>query len=386
VIQCTGLSFRSLSDQRQAALAPELAATHAACAGKRRRSASCLLRPKADQAERRALENGEVDVFETSLEVGRDNAPCDRCYLTRRSGRRERCDREREWRRDPLYGCSGRSKYRFHHVFPITVRYRGGGDFASITPGPGCTGTARRVTCSTFRTNRVEVSLGDQDDILEASSLSVPVNASGGAGDDYIVGGVNNRLSGDAGNDILYGVRGNNVLNGGDGDDELTDGPGNDTHDGGTGVDRVSYHSAPARVEVHLSLTTAQNTLGSGVDTILGVESLRGSDFDDSLFGDGGNNAIYGRWGHDYIEGGAGDDNLYGDLGSDAIRGGPGADLLDGESGPDLLWGDADNDIIFSGLADDALGIVDCGSGPSDLAYVDLGQVTSNCEMVAPGF
>ena len=50
---------------------------------------------------------------------------------------------------------------------------------------------------------------------------------------------------------------------------------------GAGGVDTVRYAAAAAGVTVNLSVTTAQNTVGAGLDTLSGFENLSGSAFND---------------------------------------------------------------------------------------------------------
>lgn len=97
----------------------------------------------------------------------------------------------------------------------------------------------------------------------------------------------------------------------------LIAGAGNNVIDGGTGVDTVSYASATSAVTVRLALTTAQATGGSGTDTLLSIENVTGSIFDDTLVGGGTGNVI---------NGGAGDDVIYGRGGIDILDGGAGHD------------------------------------------------------------
>jgi Ca2+-binding RTX toxin-like protein len=94
-------------------------------------------------------------------------------------------------------------------------------------------------------------------------------------------------------------------------------GAGSNVMDGGTGVDTLSYEFTTAGVSVNLSVTTSQNTGGSGNDTILGFERLTGSAYNDKLTGDAKDNAIDGNAGDDTLQGGAGNDTLTGGLGSD---------------------------------------------------------------------
>ena len=95
---------------------------------------------------------------------------------------------------------------------------------------------------------------------------------------------------------------------------------GFDVIDGGDGADIASYLDAPSFVGVNLaSQGTAQNTIGGGVDYLLGIEGLQGSNFNDYLAGDNGGNVLLG---------GAGDDLLVGGGGSDTLQGGDGADTF----------------------------------------------------------
>ncbi|MBC3208454.1 retention module-containing protein [Pseudomonas sp. SWRI111] len=163
----------------------------------------------------------------------------------------------------------------------------------------------------------------------------------GTAGDDILVAGAgNNVINAGDGNDVLTAGSGNNEMHGGAGNDLLYSGAGNDLLDGGTGSDTASYAHATAAVTVNLGLLGAQNTLGAGTDTLTGIENLLGSNFNDSLTGDGNSNVINGGLGNDVLNGGGGDDLLIGGLGNNTLTGGAGADTfqwLKGNSGHDLI-------------------------------------------------
>ena len=90
---------------------------------------------------------------------------------------------------------------------------------------------------------------------------------------------VANRLSGGAGDDHRFGGRR---------DDSLTGGAGNDLLQGGLGVNTACYSDAKAAVAVNLTLTRAQDTRRSGIDTILNCDNLTGSAFNDTLVGNAG--------------------------------------------------------------------------------------------------
>ena len=84
--------------------------------------------------------------------------------------------------------------------------------------------------------------------------------------------------------------------NGGDDDDFLNGGLGDDILDGGSGWDRATYSTgATAGVTVDLNIVgVAQNTGSQGFDTLIGIEHVSGTRFDDVLTGDGGDNWIWG--------------------------------------------------------------------------------------------
>ncbi len=152
----------------------------------------------------------------------------------------------------------------------------------------------------------------------------------GGNGDDVLYGfGGNDTMYGGKGNDVLAGGAGNDKLYGGDGDDYLLGGPGNDLIDGGAGNNWASYEDATASVKVDLTKTGAQDTGGGGVDTLVNIQNLHGSDHGDILTGDAHDNYIYGGAGDDRIYGGAGDDHLSGGGGNNYLDGGDGFDTVD---------------------------------------------------------
>ncbi|WP_206185337.1 pre-peptidase C-terminal domain-containing protein, partial [Sphingosinicella sp. CPCC 101087] len=94
-------------------------------------------------------------------------------------------------------------------------------------------------------------------------------NATGGGGDDVIIGNSTvNVLTGNGGDDVLMGREGGDTLN------------------GGAGFDTASYMDADAGV--HASLASRKGTVGDAAgDKYIGIEKLEGSNFADTL--DGGN-------------------------------------------------------------------------------------------------
>lgn len=226
-------------------------------------------------------------------------------------------------------------------------------------------------------------------------------------------------IIGSQGNDKLTGNAGNNAIHGEGGDDWIDGGAGNDYLHGGSGINTVSYASAAAGVTVNLGIGTAQNTGGSGIDTILSFQNLEGSSKNDVLTGNNQANKIYGNGGNDVIEGGAGADYLDGGAGIDTVSyasstnpvtvdlnlqdgftkqsggvdasvddiligfenltGGQSHDTLIGDVNSNVILGLAGNDTINGGRGAD---ILDGGDGIDTLSYED----DNNAVTVTLGF
>lgn len=222
---------------------------------------------------------------------------------------------------------------------------------------------------------------GSGDDALEGRGDNDNLN--GGLGNDTLRGGAGNDfLSGDfsgqaAGADILFGDAGNDMLDGGAGADSL---------DGGGDYDTASYLSATGAVTIDLA-TTSLNTGDAAGDTYTSIESINGSNFNDTIRGDNQANQVFGGDGNDVIEGRGGDDGLNGANGNDTIRGGAGNDFINGDFGPlggnDQLFGDEGDDLLDGGAGADLL---DGGDGFDQANYysalaavtVDLSNLTAN--------
>ncbi|MBV9995834.1 MAG: VCBS repeat-containing protein [Caulobacteraceae bacterium] len=185
-------------------------------------------------------------------------------------------------------------------------------------------------------------------------AVSGPQNT-GGAGTDTLANFEN--LTGSAFNDTLAGNAGDNVL------------------DGGGGVDTVSYAAASAGVTVSLAISGPQNTGAAGNDTLLNVENLTGSAFNDTLGGSAGDNVLDGGGGVDtvsYAAAGAGVNVNLANSGPQNTGGG-GTDTLTnfenltGSAFNDTLTGDAGSNVIEGGAGDDT---IDGGSGVDTATYV----------------
>jgi len=150
------------------------------------------------------------------------------------------------------------------------------------------------------------------------------------------------------------------------GDDTIFDAGyvgGEDVIDGGAGNDTVSYVSAGSAVNVYLQFTGI-DTGGAGIDTLISIENLTGSDYDDRLIGDSNDNELRGEGGNDIIKGKGGNDTFYGDDGDDTLRGDSGDDIMYGGAGNDILfalagldelYGESGDDYLYGGLDADTL-------------------------------
>ncbi len=211
-----------------------------------------------------------------------------------------------------------------------------------------------------------------------------PSEASGDAGDVLSGGAGSDTLYGGGGNDLLDGGKGSDTISGGAGDDIILASSGADSLDGGAGSDWLSFADAAKGGQADLSLSGPQDTKAMGVDTLAGFENILGSAFADLLSGDSGANILDGAGGADtvsYLSSAGGvivslriqgpqntgamgsdtlidienlsgsdfDDRLTGDDGANTLTGRKGADALDGGGGDDQLVGGAGQDSFTGG-------------------------------------
>ncbi|WP_419895987.1 hypothetical protein [Roseomonas sp. USHLN139] len=157
----------------------------------------------------------------------------------------------------------------------------------------------------------------------QGEMLTSVENLIGGSGNDTLLGdGADNKLQGGAGDDILDGRLGVNILEGGAGNDLLYAGLGQNTLNGGAGNDTVDYSQASAGRTIDL-----QNGISNG-DTLVAIENVNGTNFDDTIIGDRFNNVLRGGDGNDVLHGNKGDDTLDGGAGDNILNGGTGNDLV----------------------------------------------------------
>jgi Ca2+-binding RTX toxin-like protein len=225
---------------------------------------------------------------------------------------------------------------------------------------------------------------------------------------------------------------GDNLLFGGNGNDLLEGRGGADILNGGSGVDFASYETSPGGVVVRLPGVGSDTTSGiaSGADakgdTLISIEGLVGSRFDDTLTGNSLNNTLVGGLGNDTLDGKGGTDtvdystdhisplsdagvadavvvdlflgtgaefkpshlvlvqfstdtlinieNVTGTAGSDTIVGNNLSNTLDGRAGNDILDGGVGSDILIGGDGNDTVSFATSHNGSGlDRGTVSLG-------------
>jgi Ca2+-binding RTX toxin-like protein len=231
------------------------------------------------------------------------------------------------------------------------------------------------------------------DDATQGVTVDLALQKATGDGTDMFYGIEN--IRGSAHDDVITGGGDANVLQGMGGNDTLAGAGGNDALDGGAGADVAAYDAAPSAVTVNLASGSAT---GNGSDSLAGIETVRGSAFDDHLTGGPGPDNLLGLGGNDVIDGAAGNDILDGGAGSDTaaydkspvgvgvnlgtgkasgqgsdslsgfeiVRGSAFADKLTGSGANDWLLGLVGNDTLLGGAGSDHL---DGGAGIDTLSY-----------------
>jgi Ca2+-binding RTX toxin-like protein len=271
---------------------------------------------------------------------------------------------------------------------------------------------------------------GQRDDDTASYSTShagVNVNlgagtASGGDAEGDTLVSIENLIGSDWA-DTLTGDDGDNSIFGGEGDDLLNGGDGGDTLDGGMGNDTADYSGDTIGFYLDMESTVPGTGVAAG-DTLISIEGIFASDGDDTILGNGANNAIDGRAGNDSIVGRRGDDtltggdgndvisyeletvavvvdlaagaasisaygetdslsgfeNVHGGEGADSIFGNDGANSLMGADGDDLIEGGDDDDVLDGGLGNDSM-----AGGDGDDLYVDVGSGDTITEATSAG-
>jgi len=136
-------------------------------------------------------------------------------------------------------------------------------------------------------------------------------------------------------NDTLIGDDGVNRLEGFLGDDFLRGGGGADVLWGGLGFDTASYLDSAVGVDARL-LSTGSGGDAEG-DTLIYMEGISGSNFNDTLVGGGATVTLSGEMGNDILFDYSANATLNGGFGNDFMQGGIGGDAYDGGFGTDTV-------------------------------------------------
>lgn len=190
--------------------------------------------------------------------------------------------------------------------------------------------------------------------------------ATGGAGTDALSNfenltgsSFNDTLTGSAGANILRGLDGHDSLDGGSGRDTLYGGNGNDTLQGGSDIDTLNWSALGNAITVNLNVGYSGGTAtGEGTDTILAIENIIGTRFNDSV-----TDAGYYSNVHNFFDGGLGNDTLTGGSGNDTLIGGKGNDVLSGGVGVDTADYSGNTSAgVVGGIASGTLTSADSGT------------------------
>jgi len=226
--------------------------------------------------------------------------------------------------KDKLYGDKGND-----HV------YAGAGDFADGGEGGDTlhllmteqtkdiafnfsTGTVKVDATTTFQGfEALDYDGGKAKDTVSGGALADWLK--GNAGNDTLRGGAGaDKLEDGAGNDSLFGDADNDLL-------IRTDFGGKDVFDGGSGTDTLSFRGGTTSVVLDLQNQATNKGLALGL-TVKNIEIIQGSNNDDAIRGDAGNNVFYGNGSDDVLDGRSGNDKLIGGAGDDWLTGGTGND------------------------------------------------------------
>ncbi|SEO49509.1 Ig-like domain-containing protein [Enterobacter sp. NFIX58] len=141
-------------------------------------------------------------------------------------------------------------------------------------------------------------------------------------------GGNSGTITGTGYNDTFIAEQGTYTYNGSGGWTTHSD---HDTWSNTGGMDVVDYRNATSGVTVDLRLSTAQDT-GFGTTRLLNIEGINGSDYDDVITGNSGDNRFEGRGGNDTFNIGSGghDTLLYKLINASDATGGNGHDVVNG--------------------------------------------------------
>jgi CSLREA domain-containing protein len=264
-------------------------------------------------------------------------------------------------------------------------------DYSSTPVHPSGTGITGSLQTSatgpdtgldTFSSNTIENWIGTPNDDDFSGNTAVN-NLNAGAGTDTIrmasAGAIDLAAGTMVGGDTIsafenvIGSGGNDTITGDSNDNVLEGALGNDTITGGGGTDSVGFTTATGAIIANLALQTG---VGQGNDTLVDIDNVVGSPFNDVITGNASDNIIDGRGGTDFVTyapapngvqvdmttgvaTGHGTDtliNMEDVLGSgfgDTLLGNDDRNTIDGGDGDDTIDGRLDKDALEGGLGTD---------------------------------
>lgn len=263
------------------------------------------------------------------------------------------------------------------------VNYGDEQSFVSLTGAvvPVAVNLSNVARSMSFKGATVTLGAGRAIDVLGGTDTLIDIEEIVGTnGDDVIIGSGTENLDYEG----FFGLAGNDVIEGGAG-----------------GFDQVRYdldwslrpqslqNAALPTVGAIVNLSAVSATaLGftvaagrardvtGGIDTLTGIEGVRGSDFADAFFGSAGDEYFRGMNGADLINGGAGFD--YADYRSEAANGG-GLGLIANLSGSDI---DVGGTLVGAGFARDTFGFSDTLIGVEGIVGSDNNDYVAGSETV----
>ncbi len=265
---------------------------------------------------------------------------------------------------DTLFGYLGDDLFLYSGSFD--PNFGGGGNFDSITAGGGndtidFSGYGYAIDLDLASEGATVLGAGkDSWDLGTTTVLVISSgleNAIGTDKNDRLLGtDTDNMLSGGSGDDIVRGLGGNDIL---------TYVGGTDSWEGGDGIDTGNFSRLDKAVQVDLSgtngLATTRETTPADLVTMIEVEDIVGTLYDDRLIGGDdanklegltGDDTLFGRKGADVLSGSDGDDTLYGGGGGDTLMGGAGSDIASYASATKGVIADLEAGVGTGGEAD----------------------------------
>jgi Ca2+-binding RTX toxin-like protein len=247
---------------------------------------------------------------------------------------------------DSLEGGSGNDVYLIDADTDIgldtLVEFIGGGDDLIDFHNTTTTGITFDLSDSDGQTIATGIQV-----VFSAGELE---NVAGGSLDDHLTGNSgDNILYGNGGNDNLWGDFGQDILYGGDGNDNLQGYLGDDTVYGGNGNDYLQAYE--------------------------GNDSLYGGDGDDTIANTNGAGG-----GNDSLDGGSGDDVLAAEAGNDTLNGGDGDDSYTVRG--NVILSSNSTFAIVDSLGIDTLTFVDTGNIVLDLLQSSPQLLITNLSLV----